>query len=94
MMMPLKEIYNLQVFFQLLPQPELQLSSLLLNGHILRKVGKSTIKLDVLWQAHDALKDHKNLFMYVSLLYAMGATYADSGIQYGFGLFKLSQAFL
>ena len=75
----LKEIYNLQVFFQLLPQPELQLSSLLLNGHILRKVGKYNQALDVLWQAYDALKEHKNLFMYVSLLYAMGATYADSG---------------
>lgn len=75
----LKEIYNLQVFFQVMPMPELELSAKLLNGHILRRLGKHEQALDIFWQAYDSLKQHKNLFMYVSLLYAMGATYADSG---------------
>ncbi|MEK6554324.1 MAG: tetratricopeptide repeat protein, partial [Bdellovibrionota bacterium] len=36
----LKEIYNLQVFFQVMPLPELKITSQMLNGHILRRMGK------------------------------------------------------
>ncbi|MCB0363961.1 MAG: tetratricopeptide repeat protein [Bdellovibrionaceae bacterium] len=75
----LKEIYNLQVFFQVLDLPELRLSSQVLNGHILLKMGKYEQALDVFWQCYDILKEQKNLYMYVSLLFAMGITYADSG---------------
>ncbi|MCB0385835.1 MAG: tetratricopeptide repeat protein, partial [Bdellovibrionales bacterium] len=75
----LKEIYNLQVFFQVMDLPELRLSSQVLNGHILLKMGKYDQALDVFWQCYDILKEQKNLYMYVSLLFAMGITYADSG---------------
>ena len=75
----LKEIYNLQVFFQVMDLPELRLSSQVLNGHILLKMKKYEQALDVFWQCYDILKEQKNLYMYVSLLFAMGITYADSG---------------
>lgn len=75
----LKEIYNLQVFFQVLDLPDLRLASQVLNGHILLKMGKYDQALDVFWQCYDVLKEQKNLYMYVSLLFAMGITYADSG---------------
>lgn len=75
----LKEIYNLQVFFQVMPLEELQLSSQLMNGHILRKMGKYEEALNVFWQCYEILKNQKNIYMYLSLLYAMGVTYQESG---------------
>lgn len=75
----LKEIYNLQVFFQVLDLPELKLSSQIINGHILRKMGKYDQALELFWQCYDMLKVEKNLYMYISLLYAMGVTYLESG---------------
>jgi DNA-binding winged helix-turn-helix (wHTH) protein/tetratricopeptide (TPR) repeat protein len=75
----LREIYNLRVFFQILELPDVLLSSQILNGHILRKVGRYEEALDVFWQAYDQLKRHKNLYMYISVLYAMGATLVDMG---------------
>ncbi|MCB0357258.1 MAG: hypothetical protein KDD40_09640, partial [Bdellovibrionales bacterium] len=75
----LKEIYNLQVFFQVIPMHELQLSSQLMNGHILRKMGKFDEALNVFWQCYEILKTQKNIYMYLSLLYAMGVTYQESG---------------
>lgn len=75
----LKEIYNLQVFFQVLPLEELQLSSQLLNGHILRQKKKYDQALELFWQCYDVLKGQKNIHMYVSLLYAMGVTYQEAG---------------
>ena len=75
----LKEIYNLQVFFQVIPLEELQLSSQLMNGHILRKMGKFDEALNVFWQCYEILKSQKNIYMYLSLLYAMGVTYQESG---------------
>ncbi len=75
----LKEIYNLQVFFQIMPLQDLKMASLLLNGHILRDMKKYDQALEIFWQAYDSLKESKKLYMYLSLLYAMGLTYLDSG---------------
>jgi len=75
----LKEIYNLQVFFQVLDVPDLRLSAQIINGHILRKMGKFDQALEIYWQAYDALKEQKNLYMFITILYAMGVTYAESG---------------
>lgn len=75
----LKEIYNLQVFFQVLPQPELELSCQMLNGHILRMMGMYQEAQDVFWRCYDKLRDQKNLYLYINLLYAMGRTYLDAG---------------
>lgn len=75
----LKEIYNLQVFFQVLPNHEIQLTAQMMNGHILRKQKKFQQALDVFWQAYESLKVSKNLYLYVSLLYAMGLTHGEAG---------------
>ena len=75
----LKEIYNLQVFFQLLDLPELKISTQVLNGLILHKTGKNDEALLVLGECFELLKKHKSLYMYVQLLYACGITYKDSG---------------
>jgi tetratricopeptide (TPR) repeat protein len=75
----LKELYNLKVFFQVMPMEELQLSSQLMNGHILRKLGKYDEALNIFWKCYEDLKSQKNVYMYLSLLYAMGITYLDSG---------------
>lgn len=75
----LKEIYNLQVFFQVLPLPELRLSSQIMNGHILREMGKFDQALEVFWKCYEELREQKNLHIFISLLYAMGVTYLESG---------------
>jgi len=75
----LKEIHNLQVCFQVIDLSELKLSSQILNGHVLLKMKKFKQALEVFWQCYDILKEQKNLYMYVNLLFAMGITYADSG---------------
>jgi tetratricopeptide (TPR) repeat protein len=75
----LREIYNLQVFFQVLSLPEMKLSAQVMNGHILRRMGKFEQALEIFWQSYDGLKTQKNLYMYINLLYAMGVTYSESG---------------
>ena len=75
----LKEIYNLQVFFQVLPLPDLQLSAQILNGHILREMGKYDQALEVFASCYDRIKDQKNLYIFICLLYAMGVTYLQAG---------------
>ncbi len=75
----LREIYNLQVFFQVLDLPEMRLSAQVMNGHILRRMGKYDQALEVFWACYDGLKQQKNLYMYINLLYAMGVTYCESG---------------
>ncbi|MDZ4660286.1 MAG: winged helix-turn-helix domain-containing protein [Pseudomonadota bacterium] len=75
----LKEIYNLKVFFEVLDIPALKISNLMLNGHILRKLGRLNEALEIFWECYESLKSEKNMFMYVSLLYGMGLTYQDKG---------------
>lgn len=75
----LKEIYNLQVFFQVLPLPELRLSSQIMNGHILREMGKYDQALDIFWKCYEEIREQKNLYIFICLLYAMGVTYLESG---------------
>lgn len=75
----LKEIYNLQVFFQVMELPELQLSSQMLNGHILRKMRKYDQALEIFWECYELLRSEKNMFLYLSMLYGMALAYKDSG---------------
>lgn len=75
----LKEIYNLQVFFQVMSLRELKLSSQMLNGHILRKMKKYDQALEIFWECYDLLRQEKNMFIYLSLLYGMALTYKESG---------------
>jgi len=77
----LREIYNLEVFFSQLekPIPQLKLTSQIVNGHIYRKLGKFDQALEVLWQCYDLVRQEKNMYAYVSLLYGLGLTYKESG---------------
>ena len=75
----LKEIYNLQVFFQVISLPELEITSKILNAHILRKMGQFDQAADILWTCYEKLKQRKNFLLHLELLYAMGITYHDAG---------------
>lgn len=75
----LKEVYNLQIFFQVMDLPELRLSSQIMNGHILRKLKKFDQALEIFWDCYDLLQKEKNLFMYLNLLRSLGMTYRDAG---------------
>jgi tetratricopeptide (TPR) repeat protein len=75
----LKEIYNLRVFFQVMKLPELEVSSQILNGYILVSLKRYEEALDVFWKAFEALKNQKNMYTYVSLLFAMSYAYAEAG---------------
>lgn len=75
----LKEIYNLEIFFQVLELPDIRLSSQILNGHILRKLKRFEQALEVFWDCYDKLQKEKNLFMYIGILRSLGITYRDAG---------------
>lgn len=75
----LKEIYNLRVFFQVMKLQDLEVSSQILNGYILVSLKRFDEALDVFWKAFEALKNQKNMYTYVSLLFAMGYAYAEAG---------------
>ncbi|NJL24939.1 MAG: winged helix-turn-helix domain-containing protein [Calothrix sp. SM1_5_4] len=75
----LKEIYNLRVFFQVLKLPDLEISSQILNGYILVSMKRYDEALDVFWKSFESLKNQKNMYTYVSLLFAMGYAYAEAG---------------
>lgn len=75
----LKEIYNLRVFFQVLKLPDLEISSQILNGYILVNLKRYEEALEIFWKAFEAVKTQKNVYTYVSLLFAMAYTYAESG---------------
>lgn len=75
----LKEIYNLQVFFQVMTLRDLKLASQMLNGHILRKMKKYEQALEIFWECYELLRAEKNMFIYLSLLYGMALTYKESG---------------
>ncbi len=75
----LKEIYNLQVFFEVLDIPELKLSAHILNANLLRKLKKYDQAIEVLWQSYDVLRETKVMTIYVNVLFSMGSTYLDAG---------------
>ncbi len=75
----LKEIYNLQVFFQVYDMPELRVSAEILNADILRQLKKYDEAIDILWKAYDILKQTKNLASGTYLLGALGNIYFEMG---------------
>lgn len=75
----LKEIYNLQVFFQFLDVPELRVSTLIRNAWILQQIKKYDEAIDLCWKAYEELKKVKNNYIGVYLLYNLGSIYADIG---------------
>lgn len=75
----LKEIYNLQVFFQVYQMPELQVSSLLLNADILVQMKKFDEAVEILWKAYDSLKVTKNIVSTSYLLVQLADCYFELG---------------
>ncbi len=75
----LKEIYNLQVFMNVMPMPEVRVSMHLLKAHIMRKLRKFEEAIDILWQGYATLKEQKNFHISQSLLYGMALTYKEAG---------------
>ncbi len=75
----LKEIYNLQVFFQVYSMPDLQASSLFLNAEILKQMQKYDEAIEVLWKAYDIVKTTRNVVMSNYLMGAMADTYFEIG---------------
>ncbi len=75
----LKEIYNLQIFFDALELPKLQLTALIVNAHIYRKLEKYPQAIDSLWNCYEMIKDEKDLYTHFTLLYGLGLTYKESG---------------
>ena len=75
----LREINNLGVFFEVLHLPDLEISAQTLNGYILVSLKRYTEALEVFWGAFESAKDKKNLYTYVSLLFAMAFAYVESG---------------
>ncbi len=75
----LREIYNLRVFFQVLKLPELEISSQIINGYILVSLKRHQEAQEIFWKAFESLKTQKNIYTYVSLLFAMGYCYAEAG---------------
>ena len=75
----LREIYNLQVFFEVLNLPDVKLSVQILNGIVLQKLERYDQALDMFWSCYDTLRQEKNLYMYLNLLFSIGATYQAMG---------------
>lgn len=77
----LSEIYNLRVFFQILDVPEVKISTQILNGIILRNLGRYEEALQILGDTFDFLKSYKSLYLYIQLLKDTGETYKVAGNQ-------------
>lgn len=75
----LQEIYNLQVFFQVIRMPDVKLACSILNAHILRKMRRFDEALEVFWTCYDQLRDSKNMSTFLYLLYGLGLTYQEMG---------------
>jgi tetratricopeptide (TPR) repeat protein len=75
----LKELYNLQIFFQVLDVPEVRIASQILNAQIYMELKKYDQAIELLWQTYDLLKEHKILHLHMRVLYNMGRTYMLMG---------------
>lgn len=75
----LKEIYNLEVFFQVYNFPELKVSALLLNANILAQMKKYDEATEILWRAYDVLKSTRNVVTAAYLMIQLGDVYFELG---------------
>lgn len=75
----LKEIYNLQVFFQVLDLPDLKAATFMLNARILCILKKYDEAIDVAWKAYDLLKFTKNASTSLHLMGLLGWIYSEAG---------------
>jgi DNA-binding winged helix-turn-helix (wHTH) protein len=75
----LREIYNLQVFFQIIDLPDIKLTAQKVNGRILRSLKRHEEALVIFWACYEDLKKSKSLLQYIGLLYDLGMTYLELG---------------
>ncbi len=75
----LREIYNLEVFFQVMPLEEVRTTSRILNAAILRKLGKYEEAKEILWDCYTSIATSKNLYQYIFLLFSLGRLHVDAG---------------
>jgi len=75
----LKEIYNLNIFLQILNIPELKASAATTNALILFDLKKYDQALDILWIAYEELKNTKQLTQATSILGNIGIVLFEMG---------------
>lgn len=75
----LKEIYNLNIFLQVLDIPELRIASANSNARILMDLKKFEQALDVLWSAYEEVKTIKNLGISIYLMANIGIVLFELG---------------
>lgn len=75
----LKEIYNLNIFLQLLNLPELKASAANSNARILMDLKKYDQALDVLWTAYEEVKNTKQLSVALVILENIGTVLYELG---------------
>lgn len=75
----LKEIYNLNIFLQILEIPELKAASANTNALILLDLKKYEQALDILWIAYEELKNTKQLTLAVGVLSNIGIVLFEMG---------------
>lgn len=75
----LKEIYNLEVFFQVYNLPDLRVSAMVLNGNILAETKKYEEAVSVLWKAYDLIKETRNVVTASYLMIQLGDIYFEMG---------------
>lgn len=75
----LKEIYNLQVFFQVYDFPELKISTQILNADILRQLKKYEDAVEVLWRTLDDVRKTRNIVTTTYIMGLLGVLYFEMG---------------
>lgn len=75
----LKEIYNLNIFLQLLNSTELKIASANANARILMDMKKYEQALDVLWMAYEEIKHTKQLYTALGILINIGTCLFELG---------------
>lgn len=75
----LKEIYNLNIFLQLLNLPELKAAAANSNARILMDLKKYDQALDILWSAYEEVKNTKQLSVALVILENIGTVLYELG---------------
>ena len=75
----LREVYNLQVFFEVLDLPDLKIATLLANAIVLRKLQRLDQALEVFQQAQELLRVRGNLYFQAHLNFSRALTLKQFG---------------
>ena len=75
----LREIYNLNIFLQVIDIPDLKIASYSVNGSILANLKKYDQALEVYWMAYEELKNAKQFSLSVAVLSNIGIILFDMG---------------